>query len=64
MPYNKKLAESVYNYKAKHIKRVPFDMQIEDYEKLKAAAESAGEPVNRYIKNAIAQRMEREAPGE
>jgi len=35
-------------------------MQIDEYNKVKAAAERAGEKVNTYIKNAIAQRMERE----
>lgn len=48
-------------YKAKNIKRVPLDMQITYYETLKAAAEQAGQTVNGYIKQAIAEKMEREA---
>ena len=47
-------------YRKKNIKRVPLDMQIADYEEVKAAAEKAGEKVNQYIKTAIKQRMERE----
>ena len=34
--------------------------QKEKYDEIKAAAVIAGESVNRYIKNAISQRMERE----
>ena len=54
-------------YAKKNIKRVPLDMQKEEYDKLKAAAESSGEKVNAYIKRAIRERMERdviEAPGD
>ena len=44
-------------YAKKNIKRVPLDMLKSDYEKLQAAAAAAGEPVNTYIKKAIADRM-------
>lgn len=47
-------------YAKKNIKRVPLDMLKSDYEKLQAAAAAAGEPVNTYIKKAIADRMEKE----
>lgn len=47
-------------YKAKNIKRVPLDMQLPDYDALKAAATEAGQTVNGYIKKAIAEKMERE----
>lgn len=49
--------QAAYKYKSGHIKRVPLDMQIEEYEKLKSAAAASGETVNGYIKNAIRQRM-------
>ena len=57
-----KMTKSEYDikYAREHIKRVPLDMRKEDYEKLQEAASAAGEKINRYIKNAIAQRMERE----
>ena len=57
-----KMTKSEYDikYAKEHIKRVPLDMRKEDYEKLQEAASAAGEKINRYIKNAIAQRMERE----
>lgn len=60
MAYNEAGYNASKKYKEKNIKRVPLDMQIDEYNKVKAAAEQAGEKVNTYIKNAIAQRMERE----
>ena len=47
-------------YAKNKIKRIPLDVQKEKYDEIKAAAVIAGESVNRYIKNAISQRMERE----
>ena len=49
-----------YNYAKKSLKRIPLDVQKEKYEEIKAAADAAGEKVNRYIKKAIEERMERE----
>jgi len=57
--YNEKSYEASVRYKAKSIKRVPLDMQIEDYDKLKQAAEEAGEKVNEFIKKAIQDRLRR-----
>lgn len=45
-------------YAKENLKRVPLDVQKEEYEKIKAAAEAVGEPVNKYIKTAISRRME------
>lgn len=61
MAYNESSYEASKKYKAVKIKRVPLDMQIEEYAVLQAAAEAAGEKVNTYIKNAIRQRMEKES---
>ena len=58
MAYDEKAYEASKKYKEKNIKRVPLDMQISDYEAIKAAADRASEKV---IKTAIKQRMEREA---
>lgn len=64
MDNNKKelTAKTQYDleYAKNKIKRVPLDMQKDEYEKVKAAAESVGEKVNTYIKKAIRQRMEQE----
>lgn len=57
---SEKKAAYIAQYKRDNIKRVPFDMQITDYERLKAAADAAGESVNGYIKRAVAERMEKE----
>lgn len=61
MAYNEASYKASSEYKRKNIKRVPLDMQIADYEKLKAAADACGEKVNEFIKKAIQQRMDREA---
>ncbi len=57
-------SEASYRASAKYhkakIKRVPLDMQIPDYEELKAHAESRGETVNGFIKRAITETMERD----
>lgn len=50
-------------YRKAKIKRVPLDMQKEDYEILQAAAAAAGEPVNAFIKRAIAERIEKMQKG-
>ena len=48
--------KKAYNadYAASKLKRVPLDMQIAAYDKLKEIAAAADLPVNTYIKEAIA----------
>ena len=58
MAISDKRKESMYNYAKKNLKRIPLDVQKEKYEEIKAAAESAGESVNGYIKKAVDERME------
>lgn len=60
MAYNEAANKAAQKYKRDNIKRVPLDMQITEYERLKAVADSQGEKVNEYIKRAIRERMERE----
>ncbi len=62
MSYTKGSYESSKKYKEKNIKRVPLDMQIDMYEKLKQAAETNGETVNGFIKKAIAERLRDVSP--
>lgn len=50
-----------YKYAAANLKRVPLDLKLSDYDRLKRAADACGESVNGYIKSAIFQRMERDA---
>ncbi len=63
--YNEKSYEASKKYRAKSIKRVPLDMQIAEYDAMKAHAEARGESVNGFIKRAISETMERDntAPG-
>lgn len=50
-----------YRYTEKNLKRIPLDVQKEYYENtLKPAAERAGIPVNTFIKQAIAEKIERD----
>ena len=44
-------------YRKVHTKRVPLDMQLDQYEALKAGADAVGESVNGFIKNAIKSRL-------
>ena len=57
MAYNESSYKAANTYKKNNIKRVPLDMQIAEYEQVKAAADACGERVNEYIKNAIRERM-------
>ena len=58
MAYTDKSKQYVYDYKAKKIKRIPLDVQLSEYELIKASAEASGMTVNGFIKQAIRQAME------
>lgn len=58
MPYNEKKLAYNTDYTKTHYKRVPLNLTFDKYNEVKAAAEAAGEPVNRYIRNAIDRRLE------
>lgn len=60
MPLTQKQMQTRYDYAKKNLKRIPLDVRKEKYEDIKAAADSAGESVNCYIKKAIDERMERD----
>ena len=64
MPYNEASYKASQKYRASNIKRVPFDIQIADYEKLKAHAEKRDESVNGFIKRAIRETIERDGMGD
>ena len=53
--------EYLYEYQKAKLKRIPLDVTKEKYEEIKAAAHTAGETVNGYIKKAIDERIERES---
>lgn len=58
--YTEATKKAAEQYKKKNIKRIPFDVQNEEYDKIKAHADLMGESVNGYIKAAIRMRMEQE----
>lgn len=58
MTYNENAKKAAYKYKKANIKRIPLDVQNDEYEQIKNAATAAGESVNGYIKKAIQRRME------
>ncbi len=64
--YSEAAYKAAKKYREKNIKRVPLDMQITDYENVKAFAAAHGESVNGFIKRAIQETMERDnaAPGD
>lgn len=51
-------------YAREKLKRIPLDVQKNDYEKVKAAADRQGETVSGYIKRAVAERMRRDGLGD
>lgn len=52
-----KYVKSRIKYAKEHLKRVPLDLQIEDYERVKAYTKRTGETVNGFIKRAIREAM-------
>lgn len=65
MPLSEKAVKNkhkyIMEYSKKNYRRVSLSMKFDEYDKLKAAADAAGQPVNGYIKTAIAQRIERDS---
>lgn len=64
MAYSESAYKASQKYKAAHIKRIPLEVQVEEYERIKAAAEKANQRVNAYIKEAIQRRMEADKQNE
>lgn len=61
MPLTPKQTQSRIEYAKKNLKRVPLDLQIEDYERIKSSIESMGyKSLNGFIKQAINEKLERE----
>ena len=61
MPTKEDKAKYDIQYAKSKLERIPLDVQKEEYEQIKAAADAAEESVNGYIKQAIRQRMQRDA---
>jgi predicted HicB family RNase H-like nuclease len=52
--------ESQRRYNARCIKRIPLDVQLSEYERIRAAALADGLPVNTFIKLAITEKIDRQ----
>lgn len=61
MTLSEQRKEYLYEYQKNKLKRIPLDVTKEKYAEIAAAAERASVPVNRYIKTAIDEKMERDA---
>lgn len=53
-----KKTEYIVKYNKEHYRRIALGIRYKDYDRLKDAAEAAGEKVTTYIKNAINRRIE------
>ena len=63
MPLTEKQTQNRIKYAKKKLKRIPLDMQIDDYERIKDAVTRAGyKSLNGFIKQAINEKLEREVP--
>ena len=60
MTYTEARKNASIKYNKEHQKRIPLSVKNEFYDRIKAAAAAAGEPVNAYIKGAIIARMKAE----
>ena len=62
MSDTKKKNKSDYRiqYAKDNYKRIPLDVRIEDYEKIKKASQKANESINGYIKKAVSDRIDKE----
>ena len=60
MAMSDKRKEYLYEYQKTKLKRIPLDVTISDYERIKSHADKQGESVNGFIKRAITETMERE----
>ena len=61
MAKSEKQKISDIEYKKRMIKRIPLDVQISFYDRIKAAADHLGLPVNTYVKEAIQMRLDSES---
>ena len=55
--YDEKSKEYRRQYEKEKLKRIPLDVQIDEYQAIKAAADLAGIGVNTWIKNVIREKL-------
>ena len=64
MPMKEERKNYLLNYAKEHVKRIPLDVSHEMYDNIKAHADRAGMPVNRYLKTAAEEKMACEDEGQ
>lgn len=60
MAITEKRKESMMQYAKKNLKRIPLDVKLEYYDRIKAHAATRNESVNGFIKRAIDEAIERD----
>ena len=60
MAMSDKRKEYLYDYQKAKLKRIPLDVPVSEYEKIKTHADKHSESVNGFIKRAIAETIDRE----
>jgi predicted DNA binding CopG/RHH family protein len=60
MAYRENKKKYNQEYTRTHLKRVPLDVQITEFETIKKHADSKGEPVNTFIKRSIREQIKRD----
>lgn len=61
MPMTEERKEYLYKYQKKNLKRIPLDVTKDFYEEIAEKAQGCKKSVNGYIKEAISEKIEREA---
>ena len=61
MPMSDQRKDYLYKYAKDNLKRIPLDVTKDKYDQIKAAADTAGESVNGFIKRAIDERLEQKS---
>lgn len=59
MPTTEAQKRATQKYREKTYKRIPLDVRKEDHAMIKMVADRLGEPLNTFIRKAIAERIER-----
>ena len=55
--YNDKARDYTLKYQKEKLKRIPLNVQLDEYQLIKAAADRAGIGVNTWIKNVIREKL-------
>lgn len=57
MAYTEALKNATIKYKKEHLKRIPLEVRLDQYEKIKAYAEKNNKPINTALKEIIFEKI-------